>query len=100
MTKVKHIVLLKFKDGVQEEQINKFFDDLLDLTETVPGVDDYVSGFNSSPEIHNQGLTHGVIMTFSNAQARDAYVAHPDHEKFKAASMEIVEQTVILDFEV
>ena len=42
MSKVKHIVLLKFKEGTTEEQITKFFEDALDLSETVPGIDDYV----------------------------------------------------------
>ncbi len=47
-----------------------------------------------------QGLTHGFIMTFADAAARDAYVVHPDHEKFKAAALEMVEDVVIFDFEV
>jgi hypothetical protein len=39
-------------------------------------------------------------MTFADAAARDAYVVHPDHEKFKAAGLEIVDNIVIFDFEV
>jgi UDP-N-acetyl-D-mannosaminuronate dehydrogenase len=100
MAKVKHIVLLKFKDGTTEEQTSKFFDDLLDLSESISGIDDYVSGFNNSPEERAQGLTHGFIMTFADAAARDAYVVHPDHEKFKNAALEMVEDVVIFDFEV
>jgi hypothetical protein len=100
MTKVKHVVLLKFREGVGEEQINKFFDELLDVTEAVPGVDDYVSGANTSPEGHNQGFTHGVIMTFANAAARDAYLAHPEHLKFGLTASQVVEQAVVVDFEV
>jgi hypothetical protein len=100
MAKVKHVVLLKFKDGTSEELINKFFDDLLDLSESISGIDDYVSGTNNSSEGLAQGLTHGFIMTFADAAARDAYVVHPDHEKFKAAGLEIVDNIVIFDFEV
>jgi hypothetical protein len=93
-------VLLKFKDGTSEEQIAKFFDDLLDLSETIPGIDDYVSGVNSSPESRNQGLTHGFIMTFSDAAARDAYVVHPEHEGFKTKALGTVENLLVFDFEV
>jgi hypothetical protein len=100
MSKVKHIVLLKFKEGTTEEQIGKFFDDVLDLSETVPGIDDYVSGTNCSAEGRNQGLTHGFIMTFSDVAARDAYIVHPEHERFKTMALTIVETTVIFDFEV
>jgi hypothetical protein len=100
MSKVKHIVLLKFKEGTSEEQIAKFFDDVLDLSETVPGIDDYVSGTNCSPENSSQGLTHGFIMTFSDVAARDAYIVHPEHERFKTMAMTMVETALIFDFEV
>jgi hypothetical protein len=100
MSKVKHIVLLKFKEGTAEEQIGKFFDDVLELSETVPGIDDYVSGTNCSPEGAAQGLTHGFIMTFSDAAARDAYIVHPEHERFKTMALTVVETALIFDFEV
>jgi hypothetical protein len=100
MSKVKHIVLLKFKEGTTEEQVAKFFEDALDLSETVPGIDDYVSGTNSSVGGLNQGMTHGYIMTFSDVTARDAYMAHPEHEKFKAMAITMVENVLIFDFEV
>jgi len=100
MSKVKHIVLLKFKDGTSEEQITKFFDDFLDLSETIPGIDDYVSGANNSPETMNQGFTHGVVMTFADATARDTYVTHAEHERFKAGAMPLIDAVVVFDFEV
>jgi hypothetical protein len=100
MSKVKHIVLLKFKEGTTEEQITKFFEDALDLSETVPGIDDYVSGNNCSLEDRHQGMTHGFIMTFSDVTARDAYMVHPEHERFKTIAMTLVENVLIFDFEV
>src|ERR1700678_2720946 len=100
MSKVKHIVLLKFKDGTTEEQIGKFFEDVLDLSETVPGIDDYVSGTNCSPEGRSLGMTHGFIMTFSDVAARDAYIVNPEHERFKIMALTIVDALAIFDFEV
>jgi hypothetical protein len=100
MSKVKHIVLLKFKDGTTEEQIGKFFEEVLDLSETVPGVDDYVSGNNCSPEGRNQGMTHAFIMTFTDVAARDAYIVHPEHERFKTMTLSTVESFLAFDFEV
>ena len=100
MSKVKHIVLLKFKDGTTEEQINKFFEDALDLSETVPGIVDYVSGSNASQEDRAQGMTHAFIMTFTDVAARDSYIVHPEHEKFKAAAMGQVENSLVFDFEI
>ena len=100
MSKVKHIVLLKFKNGTTEEQIGKFFEEVLDLSETVPGVDDYVSGNNCSPEGRNQGMTHAFIMTFTDVAARDAYIVHPEHERFKTMTLSTVESFLAFDFEV
>ena len=100
MSKVKHIVLFKFKEGTTEEQTNKFFEDVLDLSESVPGIDDYVSGTCCSAEGRNQGLTHGFIMTFADLAARDAYLVHPEHERFKAGAIPLVDNILVFDFEV
>jgi hypothetical protein len=100
MAKVKHIALIKFKEGTSEEQIGQLFDELLDITETIPGIEDYVSGTNTSPEGLNQGYTHGLIMTFTDAAARDAYLPHPEHERVKSLLMAHVDSLIVFDFEV
>ncbi|MEO6184287.1 MAG: Dabb family protein [Verrucomicrobiota bacterium] len=100
MSKVKHIALIKFKEGTSEEQIENVFAQLLDLTENVEGVVDYVSGPNSSPEGLSLGMTHGFIMTFTDAASRDVYLTHPEHERVKVNVMPLIESVVIFDFEV
>lgn len=100
MPKVKHIALVKFKEGTTSEQIDQLFESLLDLTENVEGIDDYVSGENSSPENLNKGYTHGFVMSFHDAAARDAYLVHPEHEKIKASILPLVDDIVVFDFEV
>ena len=100
MAKIKHVALIKFKEGSTEEQIQKAFEELMDLSESVPAVEDYVAGPNNSPEGLNKGYTHGFVMTFTDAAARDAYLAHPDHERVKAAVLPLVEDVLVFDFEV
>ena len=100
MPKVKHIALVKFKDGTTQAQIEDIFANILDITETVPGIEDYVSGPNSSPEGLNQGYTHALVMTFTDAAARDAYLPHPENERVKSLLMPTVESTLVFDFEV
>src|SRR5437762_14300597 len=100
MPKVKHIALVRFKDGSSDEQVQKLFDDILDITESIPGIEDYVSGNNMSPEDLNQGYTHGFIMTFSDRAARDAYLAHPEHQRVKELIMPQLESLIVFDFEV
>ncbi|MSU63542.1 MAG: Dabb family protein [Pedosphaera sp.] len=100
MAKVKHIALFKFKEGTSEEQIQQLFDQLMEISETILGIEDYVSGTNNSPEGLSQGHTHGFVMSFADAAARDAYLGHPDHERFKAALASSIEGVVVFDFEV
>jgi hypothetical protein len=99
MSKVKHIGLLKFKEGTTQDQIDQVFNELMDVSENVPGIEDYVSGANTSPEGLSQGYTHGFVMTFTDAAARDAYLPHPDHERFKSMALPFVESVVVCDFE-
>src|SRR5688572_25021659 len=100
MSKVKHIALVKFKEGTSEQQIEKMFDEILDITETIPGIEDYVSGTNTSPEGLNQGYTHGLIMTFTDAAARAGYLTHPEHERVQALILPHVDSVLVFDFEV
>jgi hypothetical protein len=100
MSKVKHIVLLKFKDGTATDQIENVLQEVLDSTETIPGIEDYVAGPNSSPEGQNQGYTHALIMTFTDAAARDAYLPHPENERIKSGLAAIVDSMLVFDFEV
>ena len=100
MPAVKHIALIKFKPETTAEQIDQIFEQLLDLSETVPDVLDYVAGTNNSPENLNQGYTHGFVMTFMDVAARDAYLPHPEHERFKATALPFVDSVIILDFEI
>jgi hypothetical protein len=100
MSKVKHIALIKFKNGASEEQIQGIFDSILDITETIPGIEDYVSGPNSSPQALNQGYTHGLIMTFTDAAARDGYLGHAEYQRIKAAIEPQVDSLLVFDFEV
>lgn len=100
MAKVKHIALIKFKEGTSPERIDQIFEQIMDMTEVIPGIEDYVAGENSSPEGLNQGFTHAFIMTFTDAAARDAYLPHPEHERIKGVLVPHVESIVVFDFEV
>ena len=100
MSKVKHIALLKFKEGTTPEYVDQVLDQLLELSESIDGIEDYVSGPNNSPEGLNAGFTHGFVMTFRDAAARDAYLTHADHERVKTEVLPNIESIIVFDFEV
>ena len=99
MSKVDHIVLIQFKEGTTQEKIDQIFDEFLDISETIPGVENFVSGPNTSPEGLNQGYTHAFVMTFQDATARDAYLKHPEHERVKTLALEVFQSVLVVDFE-
>ncbi len=99
MKKIHHMVLVKFAANkvqrapellVALEKLRKIMPDFLALC----------GGPYSSPEGLNQGYTHGYLMTFANAAARDQYLTHPEHDKLKAAFLPDLEGVIAFDFEV
>lgn len=83
MAKVKHIVLLKFKPSVTAAQVAEAMGDLERIKQKLPTLLDFSWGNNVSVENLHKGFTHGFVMTFADAAARDEYLPHPDHEVAK-----------------
>ncbi len=100
MAKVNHIVLFKFKPEVTPQEIENIFNEVLEMTESIPGIENYSAGTNTSPEGLSQGYTHGLTMTFTDAAARDAYLPHPEHERIRALLLPEVEGVAVFDYEV
>lgn len=96
---VQHMVLLKFKAGVAEGVIEELFEQLGGLQELIPGIRYFAGGPYASDEGLHGGYTHGFLMTFESAAARDAYLPHPEHERVKAAILPHVESVIAFDFE-
>ena len=96
---VQHIALFRFKLGTSAEFIQRVVDELTRLTRVIPGLTNFSIGTNNSPEGLADGLTHGFVMTFEDAAARDGYLPHPEHEKFKALVLPYIEKVVVFDFD-
>jgi hypothetical protein len=97
--KVYHLVLLKFRPETTERTVAELFQALADLRQVIPGIEEFKGGPYSSPEGLNQGFTHGFVMAFSGAGARDAYLGHPEHEWVKQRFLPGVESVIAFDFE-
>ena len=99
---ISHIVLLKCRADITEQQLGKMFCALYDLVEKIPGLQSCTSGNNCSPEGLNRGYSHALHMQFCSEHSRDAYLAHPLHDEVKvliAAALENTEDNLlIMDF--
>ena len=99
MPNINHTVLLKFQPEVTDAQITQVFQDLANLKNTIPGILDFTGGPNNSPEGLADGFTHGFSMIFTDAQARDAYLPHPNHESFKQSALPLIDKVLVFDYE-
>ena len=99
MSKVHHLVLLRFKGSAPASRIADLFTALGRLQLSIPGMLHYSGGPYSSPEGLNDGFTHGFHMTFADASTRNRYLNHPEHEAVKAEFLPIVEKVIAFDYE-
>ncbi len=97
---IRHILLIKFKSTANAADI----DTLRRLFEAIPSKVDGVTavewGLNDSPEGKNQGYTHAVLMTFADEQGRQNYLPHPEHEVLKAVFRPLLDDIIVLDYQV
>ena len=97
---VRHVVVFKYTPEATEAQIAAITDAFRALKDEIPGIVSFEHGVNNSPEGKNQGFTHVYLMTFENVAARDAYLPHPEHEKFGTflRSHGILEDVFVVDY--
>ena len=85
-----HCVFVRFKAATQPADKQAIYEAVAALKNVTPGILDIKYGPNVSPEGLNGGFLDGFAVTFENPEARDAYLAHPEHiavgERIVAAS--------------
>lgn len=97
---IKHVVLLKLKEGVGSDRTNAVLEGLKELQDKLDGIVDVTGGDNNSPEGKSNGYEWGFVMTFEDAAARDAYLPHPDHKAVSASTIRpIVDDVLVFDYE-
>ena len=77
---IRHVVLVRFRREIAPGEADAIFAGLEALRAQLPGIRAFASGVNVSPEGLARGFTHAFTVDFTDAAARDAYLAHPDHE--------------------
>jgi len=101
-TQVMHIVVFKYKTSASTEEVAAVTKAFTSLKNKIPGIVSFQYGTNNSTENLNRGFTHAYVITFRDAQARDAYLPHPEHKKFveMLTAKQILEEPFVIDFEI
>ncbi|OIQ38547.1 MAG: hypothetical protein BM563_05805 [Bacteroidetes bacterium MedPE-SWsnd-G1] len=97
-TKLRHVVLFKFKDSATKEEVKVANDAFLALPDKIAEIKDFEWGLNNSPENHHQGLTHCYILTFESEEDLAVYLPHPDHKAFGEILGPILDKVVVVDY--
>lgn len=97
---VRHVVVFKYTEDASEAEIQEITEAFRALKDKIPGIVTFEYGVNNSPEDLNQGFTHVYVVTFEDEAARDAYLPHPEHQKFVDMLMDsgIFEEAFVVDY--
>jgi Stress responsive A/B Barrel Domain len=95
---LRHVVLLKFKDGTTAADIKKVEDAFRALPSKIKEIKSLEWGINNSPESLNQGFTHCFFVSFSNEKDRAVYLPHPAHKAFGETLHPYLDKVLVIDY--
>lgn len=96
--KLRHVVLLKFKDSASAEQVQRIEEAFCALPKKIPQIVDFEWGTNNSPEGLNDGFTHCFLITFADEAGRAAYLPHPAHQSFVEILKPHLDKVLVIDY--
>ena len=94
---VRHVLLLKVKAGIPEEQTAAALQGLEALVGVVPGLKAVEGGRNLGAEERARGYTHGMVLTFEDLSAVQAYATHPAHVQAAVHVRACAEEMLVID---
>ncbi|MCX8157444.1 MAG: Dabb family protein [Verrucomicrobiae bacterium] len=95
---LRHVVIFKYKETASAQDIARVEEAFRALKKSIPGIVSFESGVNVSPENLNKGFTHCYILTFRTEKDRDAYLVHPEHQKFVEIVKPVLAEPLVIDF--
>lgn len=95
---IRHILLLRFKDDVNPEQIDEVGKHFTAIPSKIDGVVSTEWGPYDSSEHKNRGFTHAVLMNFADEAGRQNYLPHPEHDILRAFFKPLVQDIIVFDY--
>ncbi len=95
---LRHVVLFQFKPTSSEAEVQQVVDAFRALPSKISEIADFEYGTNNSPEGLDGGLTHCFLVSFGSEADRDAYLPHPEHQKFVSLLKPHLEKATVVDY--
>jgi hypothetical protein len=86
---IQHIVLLKWKVGTTDAQVDRAFAQAEDLVNTIEGVERITLGSNRGDSDH--GFTHALVVNVADEDALTTYLSHPARQRYVAEVLAPIE---------
>lgn len=95
---LRHVVLFAFKQEASAGQVDAVVAGFGRLRELIPVIRSYEWGTNVSPEGLNDGFTHCFTLGFASNEDRDAYLVHPEHQRFVGTLGACLARSLVVDY--
>jgi hypothetical protein len=95
---LRHVVLLKFKDGTTSEQIRKIENTFCALPSKIDEIYGFEWGTDVSVENRSQGYTHCFVLAFRSEADRDKYLPHPAHKELTTMAGPNLDKILVVDY--
>jgi len=100
MSEIRHVVMMRFKDGTNPDTIAQLIDAYRALPQQIETMQRFEWGPEGGVSTHTEGFTHCFVSTFEKLDHVRAYRPHPAHQAFVARLDPHLEKILVFDFEV
>jgi hypothetical protein len=95
---LRHVVLLKFKDGTSAADIRRIENAFSALPSRIDAICDFEWGTDVSVENRQKGFTHCFVVSFRSEADRAKYLPHPAHQEFGELLGPYLDDVLVLDY--
>ena len=95
---LRHVVLLKFKEGVTPAQVTEVTDAFSALPGKIPEIVEFEWGTDVSVEKKTEGYTHCFFVSFKDEKGRETYIPHPAHADFGKLVGPRLDKVLVVDY--
>jgi quinol monooxygenase YgiN len=93
---IKHVVFMKFKPGITDEQIEELRKGLSALPRKIPEIKEYA--FGKDVLRSDRSMDYALVSAFTDPEALKRYSEHPDHQAVVSLVRSLSEKTLTVDF--